>query len=330
MNKIIVAALSSSLILGTAAAGFALSSNNKNVPSDSASYEVVENPENKAQDNDNVQTVSLNSDKNLSKADARVLAKPVAYDTADKDDVFHMMLNSIDYYDKVSGTMMFSSDDPDIVNVVSFQSVLSQSLAYSDFSQCSLNGASEISAENLSAPEFETITFCENDKKINASAVDKTISCDYGSVFHLENVCAIDDEERMSVADDGQPEYFYRCNPTNVEMSSMCLFPQEIAFGFLGNQELWDIVDTVTYEDKLCYLIQGETASDYGSKLNVAKFEFLVDANTGVLVKYEGFDANGELSDFMYTENLQFEDKAEPVQKFDKDLFAGYTDLTNE
>ena len=75
----------------------------------------------------------------------------------------------------------------------------------------------------------------------------------------------------------------------------------------------------------MCVGIHGKASEDYGAKLNVAEFEFLVDVNTGVLVRYEGFDANGNLSDFMYTENLRFDGSVESVEKYSDKLVEGYS-----
>lgn len=54
-----------------------------------------------------------------------------------------------------------------------------------------------------------------------------------------------------------------------------------------------------------------------------------MDSSTGVLVKYEGFDDAGNLTDFMYTQNLQFENNAEEVALFSDDYVQTYTEIDN-
>lgn len=52
----------------------------------------------------------------------------------------------------------------------------------------------------------------------------------------------------------------------------------------------------------------------------------MVDAQTGVILQYEGYDSNGNISNFMYTKDLQFEDKAKKVRVFDKNDFPDYAE----
>lgn len=78
----------------------------------------------KSTDNMISETIPENETVNAS---ARKLNTAVNYNIASKDDIYHMMLNTIDYYDKVSGTIYFPAPgDLNLVNTVEFQSVLSE------------------------------------------------------------------------------------------------------------------------------------------------------------------------------------------------------------
>ena len=68
----------------------------------------------------------------------------------------------------------------------------------------------------------------------------------------------------------------------------------------------------------------GTAEEDYGSKFNVSTFELMVDVNTGVLIQYIGYDDNGEISDYIYTENISFENKADKVETFSNNELTGY------
>ena len=46
-------------------------------------------------------------------------------------------------------------------------------------------------------------------------------------------------------------------------------------------------------------------------------FIFYVDEETGILMRYFGYDENGNLTDFVIAENMQFEDDAAPVKQPD-------------
>lgn len=321
MKKIILNGIAAALVVGVTVSAAAIFSGNSEKTASIQGTDVIIEPviENK-------ETISSSVDSEVNKTEAvRKLETAPECNTADKDTVFHIMLNSIDYFDKVSGTMKFSSDNVNVVNVVEFQSVISKAESYSRFTQCSANNMTELSAGSLKTPEFENIVYCKDGKKIDIYPNSKTYCCEENALITLDDAVPIKDEERISVAEDGMPVYNYRNNPTNVVMSSMCLFPQEITIGFLEDRDLWEIEGVKEFSGLNCYVIHGKTSEDYGAKLNVSEFEFLVDVNTGVLVRYEGFDANGNLSDFMYTENLKFGDPAESVAKYSDKLVEGYS-----
>ena len=57
------------------------------------------------------------------------------------------------------------------------------------------------------------------------------------------------------------------------------------------------------------------------------KYVVLADiesVNTGVLIQYIGYDDNGEISDYIYTENISFENKADKVETFSNNELTGY------
>ncbi len=60
------------------------------------------------------------------------------------------------------------------------------------------------------------------------------------------------------------------------------------------------------------------------ASFNVSTFELMVDVNTGVLIQYIGYDDNGEISDYIYTENISFENKADKVERFSNNELTGY------
>lgn len=158
---------------------------------------------------------------------------------------------------------------------------------------------------------------------INLNCLEKTYKTLSYDTIGLEAVCEIPDDERITEID-GEPCYNYRTNPTNVPEASICIFPQEMTFGYLANQNLWSINGTKVIDDKLCYHISGTAEEDYGSKFNVSTFELMVDVNTGVLIQYIGYDDNGEISDYIYTKNISFENKADKVETFSNNELTGY------
>jgi len=261
----------------------------------------------------------------------RTLKKAVSSKTASKDDIYYMMLNSIDYFDKVSGTVYYPSpDDKSVINVVDFQSDLSDTSVYSNYKQiCSEEEFSEKNViknvNNSNKIIWDQDIYGSKDKSVIAEHIKKTYTESCYDMVSLDEVSDIPDKERITKAEDGQPCYNYRINPTNLPEASICLFPQEMAFGFLTDRSMWDISDIINVNGNLCYHIKGHTNKEYGKKLNVATFEFYVDVNTGVLLKYIGYDNDGLISDYMYTENIKFDKNASKIKVFDKAFINGYT-----
>lgn len=262
---------------------------------------------------------------------SRALKKAASSDTADKNDIYYMMLNSIDYYDKISGTVYFPTGDINLVNSVQFQSVLSETKAYSHFSQVYADNISNYSMETISSEAeqvnnlvYDEEEYCNANESVSINLIEKSYTTKIGDATSLDCVCDIPDIERITTAEDGEPCYNYRTNPTNVPEASICIFPQEMAFGFLANQELWNVDGIEEIDGNKGYHISGTTTKEYGNKINVSSFEFVVDTNTGVLLKYVGYDSNGEISDYMYTENIRFEDNASSVKSYSKALTADF------
>lgn len=258
-------------------------------------------------------------------AEVRALAIAPDAESVTKDDIFHMMLNTVDYFNKASGTFVFNCSDPNNRTIVDFQTNMLDTTSYSEVKHIYVDGLSTPISMNSESVTADQIVYCQNNDEITLNEENKTYNISPFSTHSLESCVPIKDEDRITTAPDGMLCYSYRSNPTNVEFSSMCLLPQEITIGFLENQDLWKIEGIKEFSGLDCYVIHGKTSPDYGSSLNVSEFEFLVDVKTGVLVRYEGFDENGNLSDFMYTENLKFDDSAKSVEKYSEKLVEGYS-----
>ena len=264
----------------------------------------------------------------------RKLDKAVSPEKATKKDVYHLLLNSIDYYDKASGTVYCPvGNNFDMASKIEFQTILSESKAYQHYTSyyiddmktydmASIKEISKRSIEGIDDMEF----FC--DVKNNICISSNNISKEYENTdcfITMDNVVKIEDDERVTVETDGQPCYLYRTDPTNVpDASSVCLFAQGLTMGYLQDFKQWDIKGTAKYEDKECFCISGTASKEYGAGHNVATFDFWVDAKTGVLLQYAGYDENGNIRDYIYTENIAFDNSALDVKNFSESFIEGY------
>ncbi len=238
-----------------------------------------------------------------------------------KQNILHMMLNSIDYYNYASGTIAYANpNDLGSSIVVNFKSDITNSTAYSHTIQknvsatdineavfqsdsTSLTGITEKSTNYLADREV-----CYNGiSEIAVNNIKKTSLNSNNSITTRANVSEIADKDRFKIDENGIPCYYYRANPTNIDDASMCLFPQEMAFGFLLDLDMWEIEGSTTYEGRECVVLSGNTNEEYGNKIGVDKFTFYVDKQTGTLLKYVGYDSKGEISDYMVSSGISFD-----------------------
>lgn len=262
-----------------------------------------------------------------------------------KEDILHMMLNSIDYYNYASGTIAYANpNDLSCAIVVDFQSDIPSSKSYSHIvqkntelakvnaaiNQTSLNVLTDVNMSEYVLTDREV--YYNADSGISLNNVERSYKDMSYATISRSNVSTISDDKRFEIDENGIPCYYYRANPTNVDDASICLFPQEMAFGFLLDFDLWEIDGSETYEGRDCVILSGKTNEDYGKKIGVEKFIFYVDKQTGTLLKYIGYNVDGEISDYMVSSNIRFDDSSFAIdEKFNAmtSKVSAYSDDNN-
>lgn len=266
---------------------------------------------------------SENKEKDTVNPETRKLKKAIDPEKATKDDIFYMMLNSVDYYDKVSGRFIHKSYRSEYYDEVVFQTCLSETSSYTDYRIYRNNVNEKKIIAGTAECESENARYCDGESFISVYPKDKTWEYINNEINPLTKVVHVPDQDRITEKN-GIVGYTYEIDPTNVMMSDVCLFPQEYAFGFLQDQSLWEVEQITDYQDRKCYVIKGTASESYGGQMNVSSFEFLVDTATGVLMRYDGYDENGKLRDFMHTDNIRFEEKAEEVTALPDNITEEY------
>jgi len=208
----------------------------------------------------------------------------------DKEKIYDMMLNSIDYYNTLDITFTTSMLAGENV-LVHCQTDIDKSISY----QVIYNGG-KLLDEILSDGSFLT--------QINHEA--KTINPFYLDTKTRENAFPIDLSERIDIMPDGLPCFNYRVNATNCTMASFCIFPQEIAFSYLKNFDLWEITENDEYLERKCIVINGISTEYTATKHDVNKFTMYIDNETGILMKFIGIQ-NGEETAYIIVEKYSFD-----------------------
>lgn len=233
-----------------------------------------------------------------------------------KKEIWHKMLNSVDYYNAVAGRVIFADNVSDTLCVM-FQTNIDTSNAYTHISDVDVPNSVTLINQNIFeytvTNKYDLEVFTEGDSIITLYQTDHTGYVNQGAVLHRENSGRIPDSERIVYEGDGVPGYYYRCDPTNTYLAKECIFPQEMAFGFLSDYEMWEIERTDEYVGRNCYVISGKTSHDYGGKTGVSSFIFYVDQETGVLLRYLGYDDAGDIHAFLVTESIAFDDDVKEI-----------------
>ena len=226
-----------------------------------------------------------------------------------KTDMYNKMLNSIDYLNRVKAvavTNMIGEKEStityhsDIDTGISYQSVMESDTVISETFSNILVGMTEV---------YHT---------------EKTYVENYLPVYSREDTPYIPLEERIVEGEDGIPCYSYRRNITNCPLASYSIVPQEIAFSYLKDFDLWTIEnESSTYLDRPCVVICGKPSPYISSKQQIDSFEMIVDKETGVLLSFSGTYQDTSVIYSKIT-HIDYEDQ-ETIKSFVKEAYPEYT-----
>lgn len=264
-----------------------------------------------------------------------------------KDQLYYKCLNTILYKDKLSGetNIRYRADSKDTVSG-SFQFDYITGLYHSKFTISLDDGSiySETEKFNNSTELVELYNYPEKGKKDYMVFTDGM--CPKVDRTYFVDRCPVNpkDEAAIEKAKAANKTYYTSIDQLSeteimqingVEPScagaiagSFC--PFEMTMGYLTNFDNWEITGTKEYQNRNCTIVQGVTEEDYGNKMGVDTFEIWVDTETGVWMWYEGYDVDGNVVSYVYTENLCFGDDAKEVPLFSEDMTNGYTLKTIE
>lgn len=246
----------------------------------------------------------------LEKEISEVAVKVLTPET--KDDYYHKILNSVDYYNAVSGklktNLVYATDC-----VIEYAVDMNECTAYQKLEGKDIN-------EETYVADYQVFEY-DNVKKTRNAVIQK-------AEMKRDDTEDYEDDSSRITEYNGYPMYHYRGNPTNLfSAASASLFPQDITFGLLANKDMWEIAGETTYLNRKCTVIKGEAEKAYGENLNIQTFEFIVDTETGIVLKFEGFDNQGNVT--QYTETMEFSDDTSlvhsKIKALDESKYADYT-----
>ena len=201
-----------------------------------------------------------------------------------KSFIYHMMLNSVDYFSTAEGSLAYTIEGTS--TNAEFSTNIAESYAY------------EIQESNGST--IETYVF-------DGMNYTVTNNSDYDVSYWSEPVdFNISDNERIVTLDEGGSLAINRPDLTHLPMSSSCcLFPQSYAMSRMSDFDTWNITGCEDFLQQKCAIIEGS--------FNNGNFIMYVDINHGSMLKYEEYSWDGTMTDYVEATSLEYDSEVEKV-----------------
>lgn len=242
-------------------------------------------------------------------------SSPVSFESA-QEEVYYKMLNSMDYFTtaRVSFTEVLPGFDEELAYTIETNldtSIAHQTLTRSndpDFSQ-------ETYADGATVWEYDN----QAKRGSSSGGVEKrrTLEEEWPGIT-----------ERYSIDENGDPNYCYRGNPTNVSGAGECLLPQTWAFGLLPEKDLWVIEGSLEYCGRQCYDIVGTVRDSYAAQIGAGQFRMYVDQETGILLMLDAWNDQGSACSVTVTEITVDDPSICAAFDYDMSTYQGYTQGT--
>lgn len=209
--------------------------------------------------------------------------------------IYHIMLNSVDYYNNAEGSMTYAMNIKAPVDI-DFQTDIAKGTSYEKEIQ-------------FNKPVCE---FYVSDKTLYT--IDSTTR------KYTEQPCAstiefiVSDNERVITLDNGEIMTLNRNDVTNLGVSgNSCLFPQSYAMAYLCDFDSWELGRIIDCLERTCVEIKGEYQDQC--------FKMLVDISTGILMGYEVYNSADCLTGYIKVNSISIDNDSN-VLEFDKNQYV--------
>ncbi len=232
-----------------------------------------------------------------------VLQPVIDNSTAGKAKIQNLMLNSIDYYKKVSGSFEYLSTAGNYDLVVDYQTDLSDnSKSYENVKILSANSSDTVESET-SVYDGDTL---ENNKTMKKTKEIKSqqLKVEKISKSEREELKNSTIKERIKTID-GEKAYIHRVDPSYMGIAKTSLFPEDFAMGFLSDTTKWEISGNEEIAGVDTVVIKGTLNNEYSKRYTASNFKLNVDPNTGILLQMEVTDATGKIKESIKTTSIK-------------------------
>jgi len=211
------------------------------------------------------------------------------YDEMTEEEILTKMINTVDYFETARGEYKIHYDFSPGYEVVKYD--ISLKVEPGGYGKITFN-TGEISSQEF----YKDGTVWS----LNDSAKTYIESQVMGMEENLKKGTTLTLEQAFSTAPDGNPLSIYR-ERSPFGLANATLFPYEIASNYTRDLSKWEI------ENQNEELLGHNTLVIKGNinHRDARSFRFWVDKDTGILVKYETYDAKGKLVDYLHPTSLE-------------------------
>ncbi|MCC8135856.1 MAG: hypothetical protein LIO40_04170, partial [Ruminococcus sp.] len=196
-----------------------------------------------------------------------------------KSYIYHMMLNSVDYFNNAQGEMVYAMNFDSPIEI-EFQTDIDEQCSYECLTQ---NG------------EIVEINFVEDNVAYTVDAINCTyVSYSQGDVIEF----SISDNDRFVMLDSGETLAVNRNDLTNLATAGKsCLFTPSYAMSYLSDFSSWNISGMENLCGRDCVIVDGTA--------NGNPFTMWIDVNTGILMKYGDIEGYVQVDSIAIDENIE-------------------------
>lgn len=227
-------------------------------------------------------------------------------DPVSKEDYINKMLNSVDFYNEVSGKIETNMNNGDIDNI-----------------EYSLNFNDGKSYEHTTSNDCDNETYVQYGQQFIFDNINKTqnkriiiekLKSDENYAVHFNS----------GFQTDYGADFMYDKDFTGINVSSgLSIYPRQLVNDLMYDFNLWEVGDRITYLSRDCQIIKGNIPSEFQYSFgNAETFKLIMDRETGIMLDLECYTPNGIVTSYTHTTNISF-DNVE-VKDFDREKYAQY------
>ncbi|MBR2283421.1 MAG: hypothetical protein IJ874_03235 [Ruminococcus sp.] len=206
------------------------------------------------------------------------------YDSLEsKSYIYHMMLNSVDYFNTAEGSMIYGLTLGEPI-YIDFKCDMTRSMAY----------------ERTVQGDTEQRIYSDIEKTITLNMQDLSCRTD----MNAQRIKVImSDNDRVVMLDNGELLSHLRNDDSQLQLAgNSCVFPQSYAMSRLYDFSQWKIVGTENICGRDCAVISGRYSMD---------FTMYTDLRTGIMLKYEEYSEDGSVSGYVETTSISVDQPVE-------------------